>query len=320
MKLQMERNLDPIEPNSGNKNNKEKHLTLEEMRELVRNLDVSKMENLDFKNALVDFAPEAKMLLGDKHNLKESLLVLSDTEGVFPPLNKEAVMKKIWTKSIILNNPDWDKIEKNGAVFFPTYLKDFAFYIREKIPQGGTHYEFQEKLYKQLGKELLAELHQKYLDKDPELMQKIKDYENKTGFTLESGMSSIGYLFPLEKQVYPLYEDGKPNDSAFFRMNMDKENFKTVVFDYQGHKFEIYRDPNDNTSDPVLRNSDNPFFLERFGTKFRLDIDGQEYKELSYDTTSEEQDYKNRKDTAGAYETFNSWRKWIGYADPVIEK
>ena len=65
----------------------------------------------------------------------------------------------------------------------------------------------------------------------------------------------------------------------------------------------------DNTQDPSLQSIDNPFFLKRFGNKFQLTIDGQQYKENTYE----------HKKGGTIYSGFGSWRKWIGYEDLVAE-
>ncbi len=297
----------------------EKKLTPETMRELVRNLDVTKIENLDFKNAIVDFAPEAKMVLGDKNNLKEALLALSDSTLISPPLNKEGVMKLIGKKSILLNEPDWDKIEKNGSVFFPTSLAHFVFVKETKNPVTRMRTnEYQGELYKDFADEptleLLTEIHKKYIktqrrgEADPELIQQLKDREINTGNTLYQDESSIGYIFPLEKQI--LTEDATLNRDRVF----NEELFPTVTFEYQGHTFKIFRNPSDNTPDQSLQENDNPFLLKRFGSWFNLKIDGESYKEKTYDPNLEKLEGDD-----GIYDGFNSWRKWIDYRDIVVK-
>lgn len=266
--------------------------------EMVRNLDLSKVEDYEFIHPAIGNCPKMDVYLSDK--------ILDVREGILGLMDRVCYVKPgiEFIPNFELVNQDFNEelAKKNGSFVLITNHKKLYCYLDDDDVSSGKECSL-GKLFGVSDFDSLLKIQRNILDEGGKfvynnLKYRLTDLGTKWGYRFECNSKPI---FPADDAVAAGLASGI-----------------CVKFTYNGFHFKLTRHPWDNVSDLVIENfPDNKMCLQRMTTHVHLMIDDLAYTEIAL---CEKYPDQRRPAPTGLYDSScQSWRKWLGLKDIVVD-
>ncbi len=268
-------------------------VTPEKAKELVNNLDFTKIENPQFDFPLLEYCPELKSILGDpEHNTKDALLALTGIYSIKKAneFNDQNMKDTNENYGKYLNNKivNWDDLKKYGGVSINLDLNMPVFSVGY---EDEIDFEIEPSVFEKM-------LVQKRIDSLHDVLgidSKNLDVVNSLGVQAQKEEGSVISLVKEKlhrddlvlikdngKLILPFNQEIPKEVSEQISLRYTKQLRKPLSFKFafMGHDFEVIPNAIDNNrdNDKYLLNINNPYYLQRNCVTTKISIDGKVFE------------------------------------------